>query len=1027
MALDTACSSSLVAVHEACASLRSGESTLALAGGVNLILSPAITINFSKAGAMAPDGRCKTFDARANGYVRGEGAGVVVLKPLRAAMVDGDQIYAVILGSAINQDGRSNGLMAPNPQAQEAVLHAAYRRAGVAPAEVAYVEAHGTGTLLGDPIEAKALGAVLGVNRAPDEFCALGSVKTNIGHLEAAAGIAGLIKTALALRHRELPPSLNFVQPSPLIPFDDLRLRVQSTLAPWPPGSAPATAGVSSFGFGGTNAHVVLQEAPPSKLQVTNARAGLTLAETPETLAPHLLPLSARSIGALRDLARSWCDLLRGADAEAALHDLCYSASLRRSHHEYRLAVSGTSALQLRESLEAFLREETRPGLAQGHKHSDRRIRLVFVFSGQGSQWVGMGRELLERNAVFHDAIERCDRALRPYVSWSVLAELGAMTNPARSRLNEVDVLQPALFALQVALATVWRSWGVEPDAVIGHSMGEVAAAHVAGALSLDDAARIICRRSALVKSAVGRGAMAAVELSLEDSRRALSGYEDRVSIAASNSPTSTILSGDPATLATILNQLRARDVFCSTVNVDFAAHSPQMEPMAAELTQELADLSPHSPSVPIYSTVTGTSSSSACGDRHPLFDAQYWGRNLREPVLFSAALEQLIKDGHELFLELSPHPILLSSIRQGLDHSRHQGAVFPSLRREENDHAVILASVGALYAAGLDPDWRPLYPTGGRYLPIPFYPWQRQRCWLEAPDAPVHEEPLAPPGTGSGVTLGRHFSSADPVDTHFWDVLLNKEEMPHLDEHRVAGSAVLPASFYLEMAREAASEVLGTQSLLIEGVMFHRALFLPDGVTQTLQVVLSRDTRQTARFRIYARREGASRPADEAAHSDSLWILHASGRVNAAQASDRGAVAYEAVLDHIRDRCTETFAGADYYSKLRESGVDYGPYFQKITQLWRHESDILGELCRPATATSNHNSYSLHPAILDACIQTAAAGMPDLVDADGARALMMPTRIEQIRFGAGTGLARWSHAHLQGFEGDSIKCDVRL
>jgi len=581
MALDTACSSSLVAVHEACASLRRGESTLALAGGVNLILSPAITINFSKAGAMAPDGRCKTFDARANGYVRGEGAGIVVLKPLTKAVADGDPIYAVIRGSAVNQDGRSNGLMAPNPRAQEAVLREAYRRAGVAPAEVQYVEAHGTGTLLGDPIEASALGAVLGVNRAPGQPCALGSVKTNIGHLEAAAGIAGLIKTALALKHHEIPPSLNFEEPNPHIPFDDLPLRVQTTLARWPAAEAPALAGVSSFGFGGTNAHVVLQEAPQSNpvSRIAECATEQPHAEIGNTRSTYLLPLSARAPEALRDLARAYRDLLTRPESAAPVHDICYSASLRRSHHEYRLAVTGNSADQLSESLEAYLREEARPGLFHGHKHSDRRSKLVFVFPGQGSQWFGMGRQLLDQDAVFRDAIQRCDRAMRPYGAWSLLAELRA-TDTARSRLNEIDVLQPALFAIQVALAAVWRSWGIEPDAVVGHSMGEVAAAHVAGALSLDEAARIICRRSGLVKRTIGRGAIAAVELSLEDARRALIGYEDRVSIAASNSHFSTILSGDPAALEAILDRLRGQDIFCRTVKVDFAAHSPQMDPL---------------------------------------------------------------------------------------------------------------------------------------------------------------------------------------------------------------------------------------------------------------------------------------------------------------------------------------------------------------------------------------------------------------------------------------------------------------
>lgn len=724
MAIDTACSSSLVAVHLACCSLRAGESTLALAGGVNLILSPAVTISFTKAGAMAPDGRCKTFDARANGYVRSEGAGLVVLKLLSRALADGDPIYAVIRGSAVNQDGRSNGLMAPNPLAQQAVLREAYRRAAVSPGDVQYVEAHGTGTFLGDPIEAKALGAVLALDRLPGRPCALGSVKTNIGHPEAAAGIAGLIKVALALKHHEIPPSLHFQEPNPLIPFDDLRLRVQTTLGPWPAASGPALAGVSSFGFGGTNAHVVLETAPRLTAEMHAERGAENREMFGQPQSAYLLPLSAHSSQALESLARAYREFLTIPEPTVSLHDLGYTASVRRSHHDYRLAVTGNSPAQLAEGLGAFLRGEVRSGLSAGRKLSGRPRKLVFVFPGQGSQWLGMGRTLLEQEVVFREVVERCDRVMRPYGDWSLLAELAA-TDTAQSWLNEIDIIQPALFAMQVALAALWRSWGIEPQAVVGHSMGEVAAAHVAGALSLEDAVRVICHRSRLIKPAIGRGAMAAVELSLEEARRVLVGYEDRVSIAASNSPTSTVWSGDPKTLDALLNQLRSQDIFCRIVKVDFASHSPQMDPLRSDLLLALEGLKPRSASVPIYSSVIGRVSNGL------ELEALYWGRNLREPVLFSTAVQRLLEDGHNIFLEISPHPILLSAIQQGLHHSGQEGAVLPSVRREEDEHTVLLGTLGALYALGYPVDWRRIYPAGGRCVRLPFYPWQRQRCWL--------------------------------------------------------------------------------------------------------------------------------------------------------------------------------------------------------------------------------------------------------------------------------------------------------
>ena len=1007
LAIDTACSSSLVAVHLACCSLRNGESTLALAGGVNLILSPAIAINFTKAGAMAPDGRCKAFDARANGYVRSEGAGVVVLKPLSKALADGDPIYAVILGSAVNQDGRSNGLMAPNPLAQEAVLREAYRQADVSPGKVQYVEAHGTGTLLGDPIEAKALGTVLGVERSPGQPCALGSVKTNLGHLEAAAGIAGLIKVALALRHREIPPSLHFEKPNPHIPFDELPLRVQTTLSPWPAGSGSALAGVSSFGFGGTNAHVVLEEAPPAIIGIPEAE---------RKIGTHLLPLSARSPEALQSLARAYQDFLVTPESAASLPDVCYTASARLSHHDHRLAVTGDSPAQLIESLEAFLRGETRPGLSSGRKLSARRRKLVFVFPGQGSQWFGMGRRLLEQEAVFRQVVERCDRAMRPYGDWSLLAELTA-TDVAQSRLNEIDVIQPALFAIQVALAALWRSWGIEPQAVVGHSLGEVSAAYVAGALSFDDAVRVICHRSRLFKRIVGKGAMAAVELSIEEARRVLVGFEDRVSIAASNGPTSTVLSGDPAALATILDQLQCRDIFCRMVKVNFASHSPQMDPLRGDLLQALEGLQPQAESVPIYSTVTGQVS-------HGLeFDTLYWARNMREPVLFSTAVQRLVEDGHDIFLEISPNPILLSAMQQGFHHFGQESAVLPSLRSDEDEHTVLLGSLGALYTLGCPVDWKLIYPAGGRCVRLPFYPWQRERCWLEprAGHTDTHREQVSRNATGSHPLLGRHFKSAHPAGDHFWETALNKNSLPYLDDHRIQGVAVLPASAYVEMALAAAVEVFGAQSIALKDIEFRKALFFPEGGTHTIQVILSPGADGSASFHIYSRPGGV-------VHSGTSWMLHVTGKVclqpdNSITTTDAG----PETLTEMRTRCAEKISGQDYYRRLRESGIHYGPFFQSIAQLWRNNGDVLGEVQVPDGPEAEFNGFQIHPAILDAGLQVLGAAVAAEATENGRQGIYLPTRIDQFRVHGRPGRRLWSHTRVQHREADATTGEVQL
>jgi len=750
MAIDTACSSSLVATHLACRSLRDGECTLALVGGANVILSPAQGINFGNAGVMAADGRCKTFDARADGYVRGEGAGIVVLKPLSRALADGDPIYAVIRGSATNQDGRTNGLMAPSRGSQEAVLAEAYRRADLSPGAVGYVEAHGSGTSLGDAIEATALGTILAEGRSPGSRCAVGSVKTNIGHLEAAAGVAGLIKVALALRHRAIPPSLNFAEPNPLIPFDSLPLHVAQTLTPWPENGGRAVAGVSSFGFGGANAHIVLTEAP--QVRVTR----------PTDHAAHdrvqLLPLSARSPEALTALAgRYELALATGVP----LADLCYTAGARRGHHDHRLAVVAASSAELSESLAAHRGEAPHPGVSAGHCRPGQQPGVVFVFSGQGSQWHGMSQRLYAQEPVFRDALDRCDHAMRPHLDGSVVAEL--LADQADCGLSDIGVIQPAIFAVQVALAALWRSWGVEPEAVVGHSLGEVAAAHVAGALSLEDAAQVICGRARLLRRAGGSGAMVAAELSLAEARDLIAGKQDRVAVAASNSHRSTVLSGDRAVLADLVATLEQRGRFCRWVEVDVASHSPQMNALRADLNDALAGIRPTQATIPMYSTVTGE----LVTDR--AVDAAYWVENLCSPVKFSAAVRRLLDRGRDTFLEISPHPILLSAVRGDAQDLSRACTLLPSMRRDDPDRATMLASLGTLYTRGQSVAWAQLYPSDAQCVAAPTYPWQRDRFWLD---------PIA---NGNAPT-----------------------------DNRVNGSAVLPAAAFLKPVVAGATRAFG-------------------------------------------------------------------------------------------------------------------------------------------------------------------------------------------------------------------------
>jgi acyl transferase domain-containing protein/acyl carrier protein len=688
LAVNTACSSSLVAVHLACEAIRNGEASLALAGGVSLVLSPESTVAMSKFGAMAPDGRSKAFDARANGYVRGEGAGLVVLKPLSRAIADGDRVYCVILAEGINNDGFSNGLTAPNPQAQEDMLRIAYARAGLQPDDVDYIETHGTGTQLGDPIEANAIGRAIGAARTSGRPLRIGSVKTNIGHLEAAAGMAGLIKVALATHRGVLPRSLHFEAPNPNIDFDGMHLAVQSEVTPWPPADRPAIAGVSSFGFGGTNCHVVVQQRPRS--------------------ACELLPLSAQGLEDLRHLAGAMGDFVRAAEPTVSLSDLCRSGSALLSAGPARAAVTARTRGELASGLDAVANGLQQPGVAMPQAQS---AQLVWVLSAHGGQWAGMGRQLFEHEPVFREAFKQCAAAIADEAGWNLLDELFA--DESRSRLGEVAIAQPAIFSIQTALAALWRSWGIEPDAVIGHSMGEVAAVHVAGVLSLRDGVKVICQRSRLLARTEGKGALGMIGLSAEATRKLLAGRGEGLWVVAFNSPVSTLVSGEPDELAALLADVERDGVFCRRVRVDVAPHSPKVDPLLDELAEAVRDIKPRASNVRVCSTVDGRVLDAS------EFGAGYWVRNLRQSVLFAQGVDALLNEGATTFMELGPHPVLAPAVEQCLAGAQRPGRVIETLRRGEDERAALLDAAGKLYAEGRDLNWPALAP-GARVQTLP-------------------------------------------------------------------------------------------------------------------------------------------------------------------------------------------------------------------------------------------------------------------------------------------------------------------
>nr|WP_206337377.1 type I polyketide synthase [Streptomyces sp. Z26] len=714
MAVDSAQSSSLLSVHLAVESLRRGESTLALAGGVALNFTPESAEVAARFGGLSTDGRCFTFDERANGFVRGEGGGVVVLKPLARAVEDGDTVYGVVLGSAVNNDGATEGLTVPSAEAQATVLRQACQDAGVDPSEVHYVELHGTGTPTGDPLEAAGIAAVYGSARPAGEPVVVGSAKTNVGHLEGAAGIVGLLKTVLSIRHREIPASLNYENPNPRIDPEALNLRVQTASGPWP--NAPLLAGVSSFGVGGTNCHVVLAEAPGTGVSADAPeqepeRNGAASDASRIPLIPWTV--SGRTAAALRAQAGRLRDE-RLPDAEA--YDLGWSLAGSRTHFEHRAVALGpdhdAQLAALRDGGEA-------PGLITGVRSDTGKLALVFP--GQGSQWEGMARELLATSEVFRASIEACHKALAPHTDWSLLDTLHGGNGAAD--LERTDVIQPTLFAVMVSLARLWESLGIRPDAVVGHSQGEVAAAHVAGALSLADAARIVALRSRTIMTLAGTGGMASVPLPAAEVTERIAPFGDALGIAAVNGPGTTIVAGTPEAVTELVSAAEAEGIRAKAVPVDFASHSPAVERIREQLLEQLAGVTPRSCVTAFYSTVTGGAIDTAD------MDAEYWYANLRQPVLFESTLRTMAEEGFGTFVESSPHPVLTRALRETLPDT----LVVDSLRRNESPWPPVVASLAELHVRGVAVDWSALFHgRTPRRVPLPTYAFQRERHWPE-------------------------------------------------------------------------------------------------------------------------------------------------------------------------------------------------------------------------------------------------------------------------------------------------------
>jgi acyl transferase domain-containing protein/NADPH:quinone reductase-like Zn-dependent oxidoreductase/SAM-dependent methyltransferase/acyl carrier protein len=959
IAMDTACSSALTAVHVACEHILAGRCKAAMAGGVTVMITPDGFIGFSQAGMLSPEGKCKAFDASANGFVRGEGAGMVLMKRLSDAVVDGDPIYAVIIGSAVNQDGHTNGISLPSAEAQARLVRNACADAGIAPSQIGYVEAHGTGTAVGDPIEAHALAEALCANRPADAPLIIGSVKTNLGHMETAAGVPGLVKAALALKHGRIPASLHFETPNPNIDFASLKLRVPVVIEPFPHTGDVHMAGVNSFGFGGANAHVILTEAPlrpqPAPLAADTDRAWPLL-------------LSARSEESLRAAAwqlSAWLEDHSKLNGSAPLlPDLTYTLGARRNHHSHRLTVTARSVAEMAQELSAFSTGQPGPKLRTAFTpRREQATRVVFVMSGQGPQWCGMGRELMRHEPVFRRMIEACDKAMRPWARFSLMEELARPEDG--SQMHRTEISQPAIFAMQMALAELWKSWGVQPAAVVGHSVGEVAAACVAGILSLEQAAKIIVHRGRFMdECSASGGTMLAVGMSADEARAVIARHDRTVSIAAFNGPRALTLSGLKASLEVIAAELESQGIFARFLQVGHPFHHEMMQPAADALKATLADLSPQAETVPFFSTVTGQRlAGESC-------DAGHWARGVRQPVQFASAIAALADLSVDVWLEIGAHPALVRSIQECLAEHGNKAPIMASARRER-EHESLLETAMDLHLAGVVLDFAAITPSR-RILSLPAYAWDKSRWWHESSD--LREGRLAPGGRG---LLDIRLSRAMPT----WITRLDGRHMAFLKDHRVENLIVFPAAGFVEMVLEAGTQLFEGRPFVVEDFEIRKPLILPDPPSGLL-LELSYDPCERT-FTIQSRFEnGAS------------WSAHVVGSIR----SERTESAFAASVWETAQAPGLEAVGLDtFYGHMSDLGLRYGEEFRPIRELSAGAGRSAGRVSLSDAIAHRAGEYPLHPVLFDGALQVFSAGAATIERRTAG--LRLPVRFARILF----------------------------
>lgn len=980
--IDTACSSSLTAIHLAIQSLRSGESSMALAGGVSLMLTPDNYVSFAKFGMLSPDGRCRTFDDNANGFARGEGCGVIVLKRLSDAQRDGDRILALIRGSAAGQDGASSGLTVPNGPAQEAVIRSALTNAGLEPEEIHYVEAHGTGTSLGDPIEVRALGNIFAANHSTEHPLYIGSVKTNIGHLEGAAGVAGLIKVALLLQHGVIPPHLHFNTPSHHIHWNELPFIVPTEPVTLPQNhDGKSYASVSSFGFSGTNVHVIL-ETPPSETHLQNED------ESQEGGSLRLLTLSAKSEAGLQSLAGRYQTHLSATSQPWS--DICHTASPGRAHFNHRLAVSASSSRQAADLLRAFQSGNHSQAVTSGVVPSGDPPKIAMLFTGQGSQYLGMGRGLYETYPVFRAALDRCAELLTPYLERDLLSLLFSDSDADRTLLNHTRYTQPAIFAVQMALVELWRSWGVTPVAVMGHSVGAYAAACTAGLFSLEDGLKLIATRGKLMGSLPEGGSMAAVFADEATVAAYLTPYGQKLSIATLNAPENTVISGDSDAVQSVLEQLRAGGIQSRMLNVSHAFHSARMDPILDALEAAASGVQFNKPVIHFISDTTGQVADSSAAN------PTYWRRHTREAVRFYEGMETLYQRGIQIFLEIGPSATLIGLGQQCLGEKETPLTWLSSLKPRADDCQQILSSLAGLYVRGADIHWEGYATSHGgerpRLVTLPTYPFQRSRYWLPKKDkpAPVRKtsENFVHPLLGQRQRLA--------VKSAVFETTLRPVDYPFLNDHRIYGTAVLPGAAFMEATLAAAKTLFQTPAVAVTDLTLFEALTVGDTETRAMQLIADPVENGAYRCEIFSLGE-----------NETEWRKHATATLTR---SDHAAPP-PVDLYSIREHCAEEISAETHNHLLRERGMDFGPSLQGVQKIWRRDGEALGLIGLTTEIADETGEYLLHPSLLDAHLQVIASAL------DTSAGTYLPFNVSRIQLYQSGKIPVWSYVRMNGPE----------